>query len=105
MIDVVPVKQLAGTLSSFKCTKDADIQDFLQNKSLEYENRGWCSTYILANEERLEQEGTLFVDGYFTLSNKVIRLSETISSRKKKKLFSGLKKKDEYIHFILIGQL
>lgn len=105
MVDMVPAEQLAGTLSSFKCTRDEDIQDFLQNRAVEYENRGWCSVYILADEEKLEQAKELFVDGYFTLSNKVIRLSDSVSGTKKRKLFSGLKKKDDYLHFILIGQL
>lgn len=49
MINFVPAGQLAGTLSDFKCTKDEDIQNFLNFKALEYENRGWCSTYILVN--------------------------------------------------------
>jgi len=56
MIDKVPDEQLVGTLSNFRCTRDEDIQDFLQNKALEYENRGWCSTYVLANEEKLDKD-------------------------------------------------
>ncbi len=105
MIDVVPTEQLVGTLSNFRCTKDEDIQGFLQSKALSYENRGWCSVYILVNEEKLEKKNILFVDGYFTLSNKIICLSSSVSSTKRKKLFSGLKKNDDYMHFILIGQL
>lgn len=75
MIDVVPAEQLAGTLSAYRCTYD-DIESFLQIKAITYENRGWCSTYLLIDEDRLLRQGNLFVDGYFTLSNKVLRLYE-----------------------------
>lgn len=105
MIDVVPAEQLAGTLSAYRCTYDDDIERFLQTKAITYENRGWCSTYLLIDEDKLLRQGNLFVDGYFTLSNKVLHLSETVSGHLRKKLFNGLKKDDEYMHFILIGQL
>lgn len=77
----------------------------MQEKAIQYEDRGWCSTYVLVNENKLEKEQKLFVEGYFSLSNKVIELSNSISKTKKKKLFNGLDKNDEYMHFILIGQL
>ncbi len=99
------MEQVDNALLEFRCTKDEDIQNFLHNKAREYEERGWCSTYVLANEELLSQDHKLSVDGYFTLSNKVIRLSDSISKSKKKRLFGGLKRNEKYIHFILIGQL
>lgn len=105
MIDKVPDEQLVGTLSNFRCTRDEDIQDFLQNKALEYENRGWCSTYVLANEEKLDKDSKLWIDGYFTLSNKVIELTDFVSKTQRRKLFKGLKKNDNFMHFILVGQL
>lgn len=49
--------------------------------------------------------GILKIEGYFTLSNKVIELSDCISNSKKKKLFNGLNNNDGYFHAILIGQL
>lgn len=105
MIDAVPAEQLAGTLCQYRNTRDNDIEVFLQSKALNYENRGWCSTYLMINEQKLQHKKVLFVDGYFTLSNKVIQLSDTVSGTRKKKLFNGLKKDDNYMHFILIGQL
>lgn len=105
MIAAVPAEQLAGALSAYRCTYDDDIESFLQTKAITYENRGWCSTYLLVNEYKLAKQGDLFVDGYFTLSNKVLHLSETVSGSRRKKLFNGLKKDDDHMHFILIGQL
>lgn len=105
MKDVVSELELSESLRQFKCAKDNEIQTFLQEKAIQYEERGWCSTYVLVNENKLEKEKQLFIEGYFSLSNKVIELSSSISKRKKKKLFNGLDKNDEYMHFILIGQL
>lgn len=102
---MVPAEQLAGTLNAYRCTYDDDIESFLQNKAISYENRGWCSTYLLVDENKLAEQGELFVDGYFTLSNKVMRLSDAVSANRRKKLFNGLKKDDDHLHFILIGQL
>lgn len=105
MIDVVPANQLVGTFNNYRCTYDDDIEKFLQTKAITYEKRGWCSTYLLVNEDKLVKQGELFVDGYFTLSNKVICLSGVVSSNRRKKLFNGLKKDDDHMHSILIGQL
>lgn len=91
-------------LSKFKCTQNEDIENFLQNKAVLYSNRGWCYTYLIINRDKLEQ-GIIFVEGYFTLSVKVITLSKEVSNSKKKKIFNGLKKKDNFIPVILIGQL
>lgn len=59
----------------------------------------------MIDEEKLKEEKELFAEGYFTLSHKVIRLSNAISGTKKRMLFRGLKKKDNFLHFILIGHL
>lgn len=105
MLEIASEEQLTEDFLKYYCTKDKDIQNFLQVKALYYENRGWCSTYILANEEKLAYENTLFVEGYFTLSNKVIQLSDSISGNRRKKFFGGIKKSDHFMHAILIGQL
>lgn len=105
MINAVPAEQLAGTLSKYRCSYDDDIESFLRTKAIDYESRGWCSTYLLIDEDKLVKAGNLFIDGYFTLSNKVICLSESVSGSRRKKLFGGLKKNDNHMHFILIGQL
>lgn len=105
MAEIVPAERLAGTLSNYHCVYDYDIENFLQTKAIVYENRGWCSTYLLVNEDKLARQGKLFIDGYFTLANKVMRLSETVSGSRRKKLFNGLKKDEDCMHVILIGQL
>ena len=73
-------------------------------KALEFENRHWCATYLLVNVEDF-QNRCLSVEGYFTLSNKVLSISDDVSNSRKRKLFNGTKKDDKSLHVILIGQL
>lgn len=55
MIQGSPMDVLEQALSSYKNTKDKDIEDFLQKKAILYEKRGWCSTYCLVNNALLEK--------------------------------------------------
>ena len=99
------LKSLEEVLDNYRNTKDPDIEDFLRNKAVIYEKRKWCSVYVLVNEEKLSSNN-IFIEGYFTLSNRVLHLSDKISNNMKKKLHNGLKKTDEnFIHVLLIGQL
>lgn len=47
----------------------------------------------------------LIIEGYFTLSNKVICIDDAVSNNIRKKIFGGILKENQYIHTILIGQL
>lgn len=60
---------------------------------------------MLVDCDKTERTGEMNIEGYFSLSNRVIRISSQVSKSKKKKLCNGIKSDDEYMHFILIGQL
>ena len=95
-MDTIPTDVLEKALSEFKNSRDEDIERFLQKKAMLYETRKWCSTYVLVSEEALKANKTIKVEGYFTLSNKVLQISDEVSKNRKKKLFNGVKK-DDYI--------
>ena len=98
-------KELKKILDRYRNIKDSDIENFLRKKALIYEKRKWCSVYLLVDEEKLNN-GEIFVEGYFTLSNRVLHISDNVSNKIKKKLYNGLKKTgDGFIHVLLIGQL
>ena len=105
MIEEIPSKQIEEVLKSYRCTKDRDIESFLQTKAVTYEKRGWCSIYLLINRENYFHKGIISVDGYFTLSNKIVALTDMVSGAKRRKLFNGMKRESGMVHFILIGQL
>ena len=100
----IPQDELIQILSKFRNSKDSDIEDFLNNKALMFESRHWCSTYVLVDEDRFAN-GDSWIEGYFTLSNKVIEISDTVSNNLRKRISNGLNKDDNLMHMILIGQL
>ena len=98
-------ESLEKVLDNYRNSKDPDIEDFLRTKAITYEKRKWCSVYVLVNEEKLNND-IVFIEGYFTLSNRVLHLTDKVSNNTRKKLYNGLKKPEEnYVHVLLIGQL
>ena len=93
--------RLSIALDSFRCYRDDDIETFLRQKALNFLDRGWCSIYLLVDEE-LFDKGSINILGYFTLSHKsLIPEGASKSTIKKASGMSG----SESIHFVLIGQL
>ena len=97
------VERLIGALDCFRCSRDTDIEMFLRDRAVEFLRRGWCSVYLILDEDAFDS-GALKIIAYFTLSNKVLDLPYGELSKSKIKEVSGTKDA-EYVHFILIGQL
>lgn len=96
-------RALNEAISSFHCIQDEDIEMFLHDKAIEFSNRGWCSVYLLLNEDRFNA-GELKIDAYFTLSHKsMVADSESMSVSVIKK-YGGIKSA-KTLDFVLIGQL
>jgi len=89
-------------LFSFHCVLDSDIEHFLHHRAIDFDNRGWCSVYLLLDEAALENR-KYHILAYFTLSHKAM-VPHTISKSKIKTVTGGLKDADS-LHFVLIGQL
>lgn len=103
------IQNLMDLLSSFSCLQDKDIEDFLHNKAIEYECINKSRTYLVCDRNALLTEGKFVVLGYFSVSLKVLELSDKLSNRKRKTL-DGLSSKlhGKVINSIpcyLIGQL
>ncbi len=64
--------------------------------------RGWCSIYLILNEEQLLQN-EIKIEAYFTLSHKTIVKPEEVSKTTIRKI-SGFPN-TEALQFVLIGQL
>lgn len=92
-------------MRNFRNSRDLDIQKFLNEDAVTFEDRRWCSTYVMLDEEMFASHQELHIEGYFTLSNKVVRLQDGVSNNQRKKLNGGTAKAGNFIHAILIGQL
>lgn len=90
-------------LLSFRCAQDKDIEAFLHHKAIEFSDRGWCSVYLLLNEE-LFKSGKLFVEAYFTLSHKSLIANNNTMSKSAIKRYGGFVTA-KTLDFVLIGQL
>lgn len=95
-------EQLQEALFLFKNALDSDIEFFMQNKAVDYENKGLSTTYLSLNVAMLEQN-RLQIEGFFTLSHKSIEFAED-APKKKIKEVAGFKDRTS-THVILIGQL
>lgn len=91
-------------MDAFRNIKDNDVENFLRNKAVNFEERHWCNTYLIVDMEKIINRA-LKVEGFFTLSHSVFEISPTVSKSRKKKLFNGMPREDNHLHVILIGQL
>ena len=76
---------------------NADVEDFIKNKAVDYEKRWFSKTYLVINEKAE-------IIAYFTLALKTLFFTDEVSNSKKKYIH-GLTNKITNVPVILIGQL
>ena len=92
-------------LSEFECPKDTDLEDFIKEKSIRFNQSDKCKTFLIVDEEKIYTSTEAFrILGYFSLLTKTIKLPDNISGTKRKEL-DGMDKHAESIECFLIGQL
>ena len=87
---------LCGIFETFSCPKNKDIEDFLKEKSIDFEKKHFGRTYLVIDEHRN-------LAGYFTLALKAMNLDKSVSNRLRKLVSGYSNKPDSAIY--LIGQL
>ena len=70
-------------MSSFICTDNTDIANFLHEKTIKYKQLGKARTYLFFDEEKLER-GLFVIVGYFSLALKTLILPESTSTNRRK---------------------
>ena len=93
---VVPLKALIENmedsalqelLSSFSCVRDADIENFLHNRAIEFENLSKARTYLVMDaDELLTGKKQLIIYGYVALALKILTVPSGILNRMRKEL-------------------
>ena len=107
------INLLNHILSSFSCAYDEDIQNFLHNRAIDFENLLKSRTYLVIDEEQFENPAfsldKLIIYGYLSLAVKVFTVPETTSNRQRQQLdgFSAKEHGKQISNFpcYLIGQL
>lgn len=95
-------KELIRALKMFKCYKDPDIEDFLNNKAIDFLENDICRVYLILNEDEFDNN-KIKIEAYFTLSLRALGFEDDVSKSTRKKL-TGFKDRD-LTEFILVGQL
>lgn len=104
-------KELKPLLSSFSCSQDKDIEYFLHNRAIEFEQLSKSRTYLICSQEELETKNIteLTVYGYISLAIKILSVPIAVSNRVRKELdgFSAKIHGEQISDFpcYLIGQL
>jgi len=110
MLSTRPLGSFIGTedeeavreaIASFSC-KDKDVENFLKNKSFEFEKRDKSRTYLVYDKEMFKT-GEFVLVAYFTLSLKSLDFRDTLS-RYKVKDIDGFSKDVSGVAIALIGQ-
>ena len=102
--------ELTELLSSFSCDKDEDIEYFLHNRAIEFEKLSKARTYLVFDQEQLEnKEKNLTIYAYISIALKILSVPKDMSNRMRKELdgFSAKIHGEQISDFpcYLIGQL
>ena len=96
-----PKEKITKLLSTFRCTQNPDLEEFLitPSKAIQFEQRDITRTYLYLGTHN----NTLYVVAYFTITLRVL-YSEGLSKSVVKKL-DGMDRNREVIPSYLIAQL
>ena len=108
LIEIASEHTVTEAISRFSCSKDNDIESFLQEKAALFDRKGKSKTHFILSQEALKA-GIVDIAAYFSLAIALLRIPEGTSATQIKRL-DGLysKRGGEQITEIpsfLIGQL
>lgn len=86
-------------LSTFQCALDIDIQNFLKEKAILYEQQNISRTYLLIDECHA------YLLAYYTIAIKEFQFNENLSRAKRKKYLGTSYEANKQFPALLIGQI
>lgn len=107
MIEALGLEAVKELLASFSCPRNADVEDFLQHKAIEFARQSIAAIHLVFTS----YQGQPVLVGYYALANKVftIRSTSRLSSKLRKRLIRFARFNNELkqyeLSIPLIGQL
>ncbi|MFK4998947.1 hypothetical protein ACI2OX_21590 [Bacillus sp. N9] len=98
LIEAGEESEVRDYLSSFSCSLNPGVENFLKNQAIESERRDFARTSLVTDEENNND-----IIGYFTLMNKQFDFAASVSNSMKQRL--AFSKHASSISTILIAQL
>ena len=99
MIQELGVETTQFVLGSFSCPRNLDVENFLREKSIRFEQSLNSRTYLIFDEH------TEHILAYFALTFKQIHIDHAMMSKTKIKSIDGMSKNAKFINAFLIGQI
>lgn len=96
---------IENTFKKFSCQREVDLENFLIQKAIPYEQTNFGKTYLFIDMDKLNN-GELVVVAYFTIAQKAVDISK-LSKKKKRQMLGEYPGRDSLnsIPTYLIGQL
>lgn len=106
MLEELGEDETKSHLSDFYCPLNADVEDFLRNKSIEFSRQGLSATHLVFTSYK---DSSVLV-GYYTLANKILEVSKRSLSKNMQKRIRKFAQIDEalktyFLPSLLIAQL
>ncbi len=97
--------KLNTAFKKFSCQREADLENFLQEKAILYEKTNFGKTYLILDSAELESKNFV-IAAYFTIAQKSVDISE-VPAKKRRKMLGAYPGRDKLksIPAYLIGQL
>lgn len=103
MINLLPKEVIEDIIKTFSCHLDEDIEFFLKNKALLFQEKNKVRNYFILDEEKLSRQ-EFDILAYFALATKILYLPEELSKNQRKKI-DGLYNSVSEVSTFLIGQI
>lgn len=83
--------KVGRTLSSFYCTKDPDIQDFVRCNMEKFDDKSICRSYLILDRKNSDDENFCIL-GFFALALKILTVDQSKLTGKQRKDMNLLRK-------------
>lgn len=104
----IPIQTIEQAFSRFSCKRDMDIESFLKNRAIQFEELAKSRTYFFIDQSAAENR-EIEIWGFFSIAPQILHLPEGLSIRARKELdgFSGKihGEKISVLPVMLIGQI
>jgi hypothetical protein len=108
-IEIASESSFLEAVSTFKCSKDNEIERFLYEKALAFERKAKSRTYLILDGKELYNKSNVRLLAYFSLALQTLIVPESLSNNQVKKIdgFSAKRGGERIteISAFLIGQL
>lgn len=98
MLNTYGEDKLKGILSGFMCPQNADVENFIQTKAIEFSKQRTAMTYLIFSDNKQPE-----LVGYFTLANKFVAIIGHGLSKTLQKRISKFSQFDEELDRYLIS--